>query len=165
MRHTISVLVQNKFGALARIAGLFSGRGFNIESLTVGPTLDATMSRMTIVTNGDNAVLEQVDKQLNKLVDVVKVTNLSDSSFVARELLLIKVTTTPENRSEIMQISDIFKAKITHVASHQALIIELTGDSEKINAFIELMEPFGIVELARTGQVALARSAESTEAL
>jgi acetolactate synthase-1/3 small subunit len=165
MRHTISVLVQNKFGALARIAGLFSGRGFNIESLTVGPTQDPTMSKMTIVTNGDNAVLDQVDKQLNKLVDVVKVTNLSASAFVARELLLIKVTTTPENRSEIMQIADIFKAKITHVASHQALIIELTGASEKINAFIELMQPFGIIELGRTGQVALARSPESTETL
>jgi len=164
MRHTISVLVENRFGVLARIAGLFSGRGFNIDTLTVGPTHNESMSRMTIVTQGDDAVLEQIDKQLNRLVDVVKVTDLTGSGFVARELMLVKVQADAGCRSEVIQIADIFKANIVHVEK-DALVVEITGRSEKIDAFIDLMRTFGIVELARTGRVALARSAGTTEAL
>ncbi len=164
MRHTISVLVENKFGVLARIAGLFSGRGFNIDSLTVGPTQDETLSKMTIVTTGDDAVLEQIDKQLNKLVNVIKVTDLTASGFVARELMLIKVRAPGEMRNEVIQVANIFKASIVHV-EHEALIIEVTGRSEKLDAFISLMEKFGIIELARTGRVALARAPQPTETL
>ncbi len=164
MKHTISVLVENKFGVLARIAGLFSGRGFNIESLTVSPTYDSSMSKMTIVTSGDDNVLEQIDKQLNRLVEVVHVTDLTSSAFVESELMLLKVKSDPETRSEIMQIAAIFKAGIKHV-HHDVIILELTGTSDKLDACIELMESFGIVELARTGKVALARRAEATEEL
>jgi acetolactate synthase-1/3 small subunit len=164
MRHTISVLVENKFGVLARIAGLFSGRGYNIDSLTVGPTHDQTLSKMTICTSGDDAILEQIDKQLNKLVDVVKVTDLTGSGFVARELMLLKVKTDSKTRGEIMQIANIFGAKIVHV-HHEAVIMEVTGKSEKLDACIELMEKFGIIELARTGKVAFARSPLPTEEL
>ncbi len=164
MRHTISVLVENKFGVLARIAGLFSGRGYNIESLTVGPTHDQTMSKMTIVTSGDDNILEQIEKQLNKLVDVLQVTDLTGSGFAARELMLIKVKAAPGKRGEIIQIAGVFKANVIHM--HQnSLILEFTGRSEKIDAFIQLMEPYGIIELARTGRVALARSGEPTEKL
>ena len=164
MRHTISVLVENKFGVLARIAGLFSGRGFNIDTLTVGPTHDESLSRMTVVTSGDDAVLEQIDKQLNKLVEVLKVTDLTGSGFVGRELLLIKVKASGDTRSEVFQIANIFKAKVVNV-EHETLVIEVTGPSEKVDAFIGLMEKFGIVELARTGKVALARSPEATDQL
>lgn len=164
MRHTISVLVENKFGALARIAGLFSGRGFNIDSLTVSPTHDQTMSKMTIVTTGDDAVLEQIDKQLNKLVDVVKVTDLTGSGLVARELMLIKVKATNKTRSEVIQIASIFKAKVVHV-HHEAITMEATGRTEKLDAFVELMEKFGIIEIARTGKVAFAQSPKATEEL
>jgi len=162
MRHTISVLVENKFGVLARIAGLFSGRGFNIESLTVGPTQDQKFSKMTIVTSGDDAVLEQIDKQLNKLVNVVQVTDLTGSGFVARELMLIKVSTTAATRNDVIQVANIFKANVIHV-EHDCLIVEVIGRSEKLDAFIELMSKFGIIELARTGKLALARSSEATE--
>ena len=164
MKHTISVLVKNKFGVLVRIAGLFSGRGFNIDTLSVGPTHDESMSRMTIVTHGDAAVLEQIDKQLNRLVDVVKVTDLTGSGFVARELMLIKVRADAGRRSEVIQLADIFKANIVHV-ENDALVVEITGHLEKIDAFIDLKRPFGIVELARAGRVALARSAEASEAI
>ncbi|MFA4943836.1 MAG: acetolactate synthase small subunit [Lentisphaeria bacterium] len=164
MRHTISVLVENKFGVLSRIAGLFSGRGYNIESLTVGPTHDQTMSKMTIVTSGDDAVLEQIEKQLTKLVEVLKVTDLTGSGFVARELMLLKIKATPEKRAEIIAITDVFKANVVHV-DKEALVLEATGRSEKIDALIALMEPYGIIELARTGKVALARSGEPTEKL
>lgn len=165
MRHTISVLVENRFGVLARIAGLFSGRGYNIESLSVSPTEDDSMSRMTIVTSGDDAVLEQIEKQLNKLVDVVKVTDLSESEFETRELIMMKVNANKETRAEVIQLADIFKADIIHVCSHEAVIIELTGSTQKIDGFIGLMERFGIVEIARTGKVALAKSPERTETL
>lgn len=164
MRHTISVLVENKFGVLARVAGLFSGRGFNIDTLTVSPTQDETLSRMTIVTTGDDAVLEQIDKQLNKLVDVIKVTDLTGSGFVSRELMLIKVSTTGEARNEVIQVASIFKANIVHV-EHDTLVIELTGSSDKLDAFIRLMDRFGIIELARTGKAAVARTSQTTESL
>jgi len=162
MRHTISVLVENKFGVLARVAGLFSGRGFNIESLTVSPTHDSTLSRMTIVTSGDDAVLEQIDKQLNRLVDVVKVTDLTGSGFIARELMLIKVKSCGSNRSEVMQIADIFNANILYV-HHDALGIEVTGSGDKLDAFVELMASFGIIEMTRTGVAAMARRPDATE--
>ncbi|HRZ86203.1 MAG TPA: acetolactate synthase small subunit [bacterium] len=156
MRHTISVLVENKSGVLASVAGLFSGRGFNIDSLTVGETQDATTSRMTIVVRGDDKVLEQVEKQLNKLVDVIKVHDFSQVDFVDRELVLIKVSTTEKSRSEIMQIVDIFRAKIVDV-SHNSLTVEATGAEGKINAIVELLRNFGIKEMVRTGKIAIAR--------
>src|SRR5574341_664631 len=151
MKHTISVLVENKFGVLARIAGLFSGRGFNIDSLAVGETQDPTISRMTIVVQGDDLVLEQVVKQLNKLIDVIKVIDMKGKEKVERELVLVKVGATAKTRSEIMQIVDIFRAKIIDVAE-EAMTIEITGDESKINGFFDLMKSFGIQEVARTGK-------------
>jgi acetolactate synthase I/III small subunit len=156
MRHTLSVLVENKFGALTRISGLFSGRGFNIDTLNVAPTQDPTQSRMTIVVKGDDTVLEQVTKQLNKLVDVIKVQDFPEGEYVDRELLLIKVGADNKTRSEIMQICDIFRAKIVDVA-HKALTIEITGNESKITKFLDLMEPFGIRDVTRTGKVAMPR--------
>jgi len=156
MRHTISVLVENKFGVLTRIAGMFSGRGFNIDTLNVGPTLDPNTSRMTIVVRGDDAVLEQVTKQLRKLIDVIELQDYSDDQSVDRELVLMRVTASPENRSEVMQICDIFRAKIIDV-QRRNISIEITGDESKIGKFIFLMEPFGISDLTRTGKIALAR--------
>ncbi len=156
MRHTISVLVENKFGVLTRIAGMFSGRGFNIDTLNVGPTLDPATSRMTIVVRGDDTVLEQVTKQLRKLIDVIELQDYSDDQSVDRELVLMRVTASPENRSEVMQICDIFRAKIIDV-QRRNISIEITGDESKISKFIFLMEPFGISDLTRTGKIALAR--------
>jgi len=156
MRHTLSVLVENKFGALTRISGLFSGRGFNIDTLNVAPTQDPTQSRMTIVVKGDDSVLEQVTKQLNKLVDVIKVSDFRDGEYIDRELVLIKVGVDTKTRPEVMQICDIFRAKIVDVA-HKGLTVELTGNESKIGAFLELMEPFGIRDITRTGKVAMPR--------
>jgi acetolactate synthase-1/3 small subunit len=156
MRHTLSVLVENKFGVLARIAGLFSGRGFNIDTLNVAPTQDPTTSRMTIVVKGDDAVLEQIIKQLNKLIDVIKVQDFREDEYVDRELALVKIKADMKVRSEVMQICDIFRAKIVNVA-HKDVIIEITGDEGKVAAFLGLVEPFGIIELGRTGQLALKR--------
>jgi len=156
MRHTISVLVENKFGVLVRIAGLFSGRGFNIDTLNVAPTQDATQSRMTIVVKGDEVVLEQIIKQLNKLVDVIKVQDFREGEYVDRELILLKVAAGARNRPEVMQICDIFRAKIVDVA-HKTVTIEITGSESKIAAFLELMQPFGICDLTRTGKIAMAR--------
>ncbi|MGB9601805.1 MAG: acetolactate synthase small subunit [Verrucomicrobiia bacterium] len=156
MRHTISVLVENKFGVLTRVAGLFSGRGYNIDSLNVAPTQDPKFSRMTIVTRGDDATLEQIVKQLNKLINVVEVKDFRDGEYVDRELVLIKVKVDSKTRSEVMQITDIFRAKIVDV-QHNSLTIEITGDENKVEKFIELMNGFGIQELTRTGKVALPR--------
>jgi acetolactate synthase-1/3 small subunit len=156
MLHTINVLVENEFGVLARIAGLFSGRGFNIESLSVAETMDPKVSAMTIVTRGDDQVLEQITKQLNKLVCVIKVTDLLGKAYVAREMVLIKVAAKPENRAEILSITDIFRGKVVDV-SPKSYTIEVTGDEEKIRAFLELLKPMGIKEIARTGRVALVR--------
>jgi len=156
MRHTLSVLVENKFGVLARIAGLFSGRGFNIDTLNVAPTQDPTTSRMTIVVKGDDAVLEQVTKQLNKLVDVIKVQDFQEGEYVDRELVLVKVGADAKTRPEVMQICDIFRAKIVDVG-HKALTVEATGNESKISAFLDLMEPFGIRDISRTGKVAMQR--------
>ena len=156
MKHTISVLVENKFGVLSRVAGLFSGRGFNIDSLSVGETNDTTISRMTIVVRGDDTVLEQVTKQLNKLIDVIKVIDVTGDDFIERELVLIKVSIGSKTRSELMQIVDVFRAKIVDVA-HESMVVEITGSEGKIQAFLDLLKPFGVKELARTGKVALAR--------
>jgi acetolactate synthase-1/3 small subunit len=156
MRHTISVLVENRPGVLARISGLFSSRGFNIESLTVGETEDPSISRMTIVVSGDDIVLEQVNKQLNKLIDVIKVIDMTKDKFINRELALIKVSINATNRSEIIQIVDVFRGKIVDI-SPKTFTVEITGNSDKINAFIELVSPFGIKEMVRTGAVALSR--------
>jgi acetolactate synthase I/III small subunit len=157
MRHTLSVLVENKPGVLARVAGLFSGRGFNISSLTVGETEDPTTSRMTIVVAGDDAILEQVSKQLNKLIDVIKVYDLTGEVHLERELALVKVQAELQQRSEILQLAEIFRAKIVDV-SDKSYTLEITGTDDKVNAFIELLRPFGIRELIRTGTVAIARA-------
>ncbi|KXS44272.1 acetolactate synthase small subunit [Methanolobus zinderi] len=159
MRHTLSVLVENKHGVLTRVAGMFSRRGYNIDSLTVGVTEDPTISRMTIVVRGDDEVLEQVTKQLNKLIDVIRVTDLKSEETVERELALFKVSSDVSNRSEIMQIADIFRARIIDVAP-RSVIIEVTGDESKIDAIEQLLRPFGIREMVRTGKVALRRGAK-----
>jgi acetolactate synthase I/III small subunit len=156
MRHTISVLVENKFGVLARVSGMFSGRGFNIDSLNVAPTHDASLSRITAVLKGDEAQLELCIRQLRKLINVVEVTDFREGQAVARELVLVKVRADAKSRSEIVQIADIFRAKIVNL-THENLIIELTGTDDKISALLDLLEPFGILELARTGRLALQR--------
>ncbi len=156
MRHTLAVLVENKYGVLARVAGLFSRRGYNIDSLAVGVTEDPTISRMTIVVRGDDHVVEQVTKQLNKLIDVIRVTDLSSDESVERELALIKVNADATNRAEIIQIVDIFRARIIDVAA-RSLTVEITGDEGKIQAIQKLLKPFGIKEMVRTGRIALNR--------
>lgn len=156
MRHIISILVENEFGVLARVAGMFSGRGFNIESLTVAETLDPTTSRITLVTRGDDQVLEQITKQLNKLVNVIKVLDFTEAEHVERELALIKVVAEERTRAELMTIVDIFRGKVIDV-SPQSYLIEVTGDDNKINAILELLKPMGIKEIARTGKVAMHR--------
>ena len=155
-QHTISVLVENKFGVLARVAGLFSGRGYNIESLSVNSTHDPSISRMTIVTSGDEDVIEQIDKQLNKLIDVIKVTDLATSDFIERELILVKVSVTAKNRSDIIQVTEIFGGKIISVHKNE-LAVELSGNGEKIENFINLLAEYEIIELVRTGRVAISR--------
>ena len=156
MRHTISVLVENEFGVLARVAGLFSGRGFNIESLTVAETLEPKVSRITLVTRGDDQVVEQIEKQLNKLISVIKVTDFGDSAHVEREMALIKVAADEKSRAEIVNIVDIFRGKIIDVGP-QSYVVEVTGGEEKIRAILELLGPLGIREIARTGTVAMHR--------
>ncbi len=159
MRHTLSVLVENKHGVLARVAGMFARRGYNIDSLTVGVTEDPSISRMTIVVRGEEEVLEQVTKQLNKLIDVIRVTDLKAEDTVEREMALFKVSSDAGNRSEIMQIVDIFRARIIDV-SQKSMIVEVTGDETKIEAIEQLLRPFGIKEMARTGKIALRRGAK-----
>ena len=156
MRHTISVLVENKFGVLTRVAGMFSGRGFNIDSLNVAPTNDPSQSRITTVLKGDEGQLDLCIKQLRKLINVVEVIDFTEGQAVGRELVLVKVKASPANRSEIVQIADIFRAKIVNLTPEN-LIIELTGTDDKITALLDLLEPFGILELARTGRLALKR--------
>jgi acetolactate synthase-1/3 small subunit len=155
-RHTISILVENKFGSFNRIAGLFAAKGYNIDSLSVGPTEDEKVSRMTIVTRGDDQIIEQITKQLNKLIDIIKVVDLTFDSFVDRELVLAKVQTTAETRSEIMQIAEIFRAKVVDI-SPRTLTLEATGSQQKVDAIIKMLKPFVIKEIARTGRVALKR--------
>src|SRR5256712_5769846 len=155
-KHTIAVLVENKFGVLSRVAGLFSARGYNIESLSVGETLDPTVSRMTLVVRGDEFVIEQVMKQLHKLIDVIKVSDLTDEGHVERELVLIRVNAEPQHRAEILRTADIFRARVIDVTP-ASFTLEATGEEGKIEAFIELLRPMGIQELVRTGKVAIAR--------
>ncbi len=161
MRHVITLLVENEFGVLTRVAGLFSGRGFNIESLCVAETLDPTVSTMTIVTRGDDQILEQVLKQLNKLISVIKVVDLIEKDFVEREMVLAKVSATPETREEILRVVDIFRGKVIDVGA-KTYTIEVTGDEKKINALLALLKPLGIKELVRTGRVAMMRGSKIT---
>lgn len=161
--HTISVLVENKFGVLARVAGLFCGRGYNIDSLNVCNTIDPLVSKMTIVTHGEDAMVEQIDKQLNKLIDVIKVSDLSGSDFLERELALIKVSgKTQDDRVAIIQLSEGFSGKIVNVQDSE-LCLEVSGESTRIDDFIKLVEDYGVIEVARTGRVAVSRSAGATE--
>ncbi len=159
MRHIISVIVENKPGVLARIAGLFSARGFNIESLAVGSTENPERSRMTIVVAGDDAVLEQVRKQLEKLIDTIKVTDFNDTPIIERDLLLIKIRTPSAKRREVLEVVNIFRGRVVDV-SPKSLIVEVSGTEEKIDAFIEALRPYGISELARTGRIAMRRGGE-----
>ena len=154
MRHTISVLVENKFGVLARISGLFSARGFNISSLAVGETEDPTVSRMTIVVEGDEKTLEQIKKQLNKLIDVIKVVDYKEGAFLDRELILMKVSVTPKNRKEVLEAIESAGARIENAGS-KSLSVEATGDQMKIKTLLELLRPFGILEVVRTGRIAM----------
>ncbi|MFW6060400.1 MAG: acetolactate synthase small subunit [Phycisphaeraceae bacterium] len=161
MRHVIAAMVTNEPGVLANVAGMFAARGFNIDSLVVGRTENPELSRMTIVVNGDDAVLEQVRKQLQKLVPVVKVVDYQEVDFVERDLMLVQVATRrdengPDHRQDIITLADLFRAKVVDVASDR-LMIELSGSEDKIEAFIDLVKPYGIVELARTGIIAMPR--------
>jgi acetolactate synthase-1/3 small subunit len=156
MRHIISILVENEAGALSRISGLFSARGYNIESLTVAPTEDASLSRMTIVTTGSDDVIEQITKQLNKLIEVVKVVDLSEAEHIERELMLIKVRAGPREREEMKRMADIFRGRIIDV-SDNSYTIELTGDGAKLDAFIRALEPGVIMETVRTGTSGIGR--------
>lgn len=155
-RATINVLVENEFGALGRVVGLFSGRGYNIDSLNVAPTLDPKVSHITIVTHGDDDTIEQITKQLHKLIDVMTVRDHTEGDFVGRELAMIKVAPPPEARAEVLRITEIFRGKIVDVDA-KSFVIELTGGSEKIDAICHLLEPLGIRELIRTGPLAVAR--------
>lgn len=157
MKHTLSILVNNEFGVLSRISGLFSGRGFNIESLCVAETADPKVSRMTLVSSGEERIVEQIIKQLNKLVSVIKVHDLTGEEYLKRELLLVKVNVTPENRAEILSIVEIFRANVVDVGL-KSYTIEMTGDETKVKSFAELVRPFGIKELVQTGRIAIARS-------
>jgi len=159
-KHTIAVQVENKFGVLSRVAGLFSARGYNIESLSVGETLDPSVSRMTLVVRGDEFVIEQVMKQLHKLIDVIKVTDLTDDGHVDRELVLVRVNAEPQHREEILRMADIFRAKVVDV-TQVSFVLEVTGDEGKIDAFLELLRPMGIQEVVRTGKVAISRGPKS----
>ncbi len=156
MRHTISVLVENKFGVLSRVSGLFSGRGYNIESLSVGETIDPATSIMTIVTTGDDQVVEQITKQLNKLIDIIKVIDFMEIDHVEREMVLIKVSPRKEDRTEVLKLAEIFRGRVVD-SGPTTYTVEITGEEKKINAFIELIKPFGIKEFVRTGKVAIAR--------
>ena len=156
MKHIISVLVENKFGVLSRVSGLFSSRGFNIHSLTVSETEDPTISRMTIVVDGDDRILEQVVKQLNKLIDTIKVNDLTDRKHINRELLLIKASMNNENREHIFQLANVFKANIVDISTN-SITLQAVGTYDKITALIDLIRPYGIKETVRTGRVAISR--------
>ncbi len=156
MRHIISVLLENEAGALSRVAGLFSARGYNIESLTVAPTEDATLSRMTIVTSGSDDVIEQINKQLNKLIDVVKVIDLSEGDHIERELMLVKVRAVGKDREEMKRMADIFRGRVIDVTDKD-YTIELTGPGSKLDAFLKAIDPTAILETVRTGASGIGR--------
>jgi acetolactate synthase-1/3 small subunit len=162
MRHTISVLVNNNTGVLSRVSNLFSARGYNIDSLVVGVTDDPKVSRITLVVRGDDRVIDQVEKQLNKLIDVIKVFDLTQDDFIARDLVLIKVKAEPNTRSQVMEIAKCFDGKIVDVAL-KSFIIEVTGKESKINAMVELLRNYGILEMVRTGEVAISRGKKVEE--
>jgi len=155
MKNAISVLVENKFGVLARISTLFAARGFNIDSLAVGETEDPDISRMTIVVDGDEKIVEQVEKQLNKLIDVIKVSNLAGTDHIQRDLALIKVSVNKTNRAELIKIVGIFKAKIVDM-TNTSMVLEIAGDEKQIESFVEVLKPFQIKEMSRTGVIAMA---------
>lgn len=159
MKHTISVLVENEFGVLSRISSLFSGRGFNIESLSVAPTLDPETSRMTLVTHGDDRIIEQITKQLNKLISTIKVVDFTGGEFIERELALIKVATEADTRAEALRIVDIFRAKVIDVTP-RSYTIEMTGSPKKVDGILELLRPMGIKEVVRSGPVVIGRGAK-----
>lgn len=159
-QHVISVLVENRAGVLARISGMFSARGYNIDSLTVGETLDSSVSRMTIAARGDDTVIEQIIKQLRKVIDVIRVVNLSAKDHVDRELVLVKVKTDKRSRAEIIQLTEIFRARIVDVA-HNTTVVECVGDKGKIAAILDMFRPFGILEICRTGRIAMFRRDET----
>jgi acetolactate synthase-1/3 small subunit len=156
MKRIISVLVENKFGVLARVSELFSSRGFNIASLSVGETLDSKLSRITMVVDGDEYIFEEIKKQLNKLINVIKVQDFTNVEHVEREMLLIKVNLSRKTRAELIEVVDIFRAKIIDVGKN-SMTVEITGKDNKIQAFIDLVKPFGIIEIVRTGKIAIAR--------
>lgn len=156
MKHTISILVENEFGVLTRVAGLFSGRGFNIESLSVAPTLDPSISRMTIVTTGDDRILEQITKQLNKLIDCIKVIDFTGQDFIEREMAMIKVVAEEASRAEVLRMADIFRAKVVDVTPN-SYTLEVTGAPQKVDAMIELLRPIGLKEIIRSGPIVLGR--------
>lgn len=160
MRHVISLLIENEAGALSRVSGLFSARGYNIESLTVAPTEDASMSRMTIVTTGSDEIIEQITKQLNKLINVIKIIELAPENSVQREHLLIKVKADAPTRLQVTQAVELFRAKIVDV-SVDSLTVEATGAPDKLNALLEVLEPFGVREIVRSGTLAISRGAKS----
>jgi acetolactate synthase-1/3 small subunit len=159
MKHTISVLVENEFGVLSRISGLFSGRGFNIESLSVAPTLEPNISRMTLVTTGDDRILEQINKQLNKLISTIKVIDFTGEEYVERELALIKVNAEADSRAEALRIVDIFRANVVDVTP-KSYTIQITGAPAKIDGLLELLRPMGIKEIVRSGPVVMGRGAK-----
>lgn len=163
MRHTISILVENEFGVLARVAGLFSGRGFNIDSLSVAKTLNPSLSRITLVTEGDDQIVEQITKQLNKLICVIKVSDFQDTPHVEREMALIKVAADERTRGEVLNIIDIFRAKVID-AGPRSFVIEVTGDEGKITAILDLLKPLGVKEIVRTGKVAVQRGLQTLSA-
>jgi len=160
MRHIISILIANEAGALSRVVGLFSARNFNIESLTVAPTEDPSLSRITVVTEGSDRIIEQIVKQLNKLIDVVKVLDLSDTQHVERELILVKLNVNSKDRAEIMQIADIFRCHVLDVSS-TSITIEATGRSNKLNSLLKILKDKHITEVARTGVCGLARGSKA----
>jgi acetolactate synthase I/III small subunit len=163
MRHVLSALVQNQPGVLAHISGMLASRGFNIDSLAVGETEVPDLSRMTFVVHGDDAELDQVRKQLDKIVTVVKVLDISSENFVERDLMLIKIRSNPQQRIEVSLIVEMFRGRVVDI-DHETLMIEVSGQEGKIQAFIELMRPYGILELARTGRIALVRGVPAKEA-
>lgn len=158
-RHIFSVLVENRFGVLARVAGLFSGRGFNIDSLNVAETHDKSISQITLVTHGDAQIIEQIYQHLNRLIDVIEVTDLSTGTHVERELVLMKIDADPHERAEILQVAEVFRARVVDVNT-TSLVLEVTGDEGKLKAAIEVFDSYGILELARTGKIAMMRGAE-----
>jgi acetolactate synthase-1/3 small subunit len=163
MRHTISILLENEAGALSRVAGLFSARGYNIESLTVAPTEDPTLSRMTLVTRGSDEIIEQITKQLNKLVDVVKLTDLTEGLHLEREMLLVKVKADDALRDEVMRLADIFRGHIIDV-TESSYVIELTGASDKLDAFLEALAKAGVIEVVRSGPLGIGRGEKGLHA-